>query len=52
MLDMGPFEPAVVGSDRAPAISNAAVEVWPNTRCVLCWPHVYLYIKQGKFGKY
>lgn len=52
MLGMGPFEPAVVGSDRAPAISNAAVEVWPNTRCVLCWPHVYLYIKQGKFGKY
>jgi len=51
LLGMGPFTPDVVGSDRAPAISNAAVTVWPLAWCVLCWPHVYLYIMQGKFAK-
>jgi hypothetical protein len=52
MLGLPPFMPAVVGSDRSKAIVNAALEVWPDTRCVLCWPHVYLYLKKGKFSKY
>ena len=47
-----PFEPRVIGSDRAKAIVKAAIDVFPNTHCVLCWPHVYLYLTGGRFFKY
>jgi len=52
LLGLDPFIPDIVGSDRARAIVNASLLVWPGTHNVLCWPHVYLYIKGSKFAKY
>ena len=51
-LGLPPLVPSIVGSDRAKAIVNAALLVWPDTRCVLCWIHVYIYLVSGKFAKY
>ena len=52
LLGLNPFIPDIVGSDRARAIVNAALQVWPGTHNALCWPHVYPYVKGGKFAKY
>jgi len=52
LFDLPPLDPAVVGSDRAKAIVNAAAAVFPRARCVLCWPHVSRYITEGKFAKH
>ena len=52
LLGLNPFIPDIAGSDRARAIVNAALQVWPGTHNALCWPHVYLYVKGGKFAKY
>ena len=52
LLGLDPFIPDIVGSDRARAIVNASLLVWPGTHNALCWPHVYLYIKCSKFAKY
>ena len=51
-LGLPPLVPSIVGSDRAKAIVNAALLVWPGTRCVLCWIRVYIYLVSGKFTKY
>jgi hypothetical protein len=52
LFDLPPLDPDVVGSDRARAIVNAASATWPETRSVLCWPHVSLYLTEGKFAKH
>ena len=31
-----------VGGDRAPCITNAATAVWPESKRLLCWPHLKL----------
>jgi myo-inositol catabolism protein IolC len=52
LLGLDPFIPEIAGSDRARTIVNALLLVWPGTHNVLCWPHVYLYIKGSKFAKH
>jgi hypothetical protein len=52
LYNMQPFVPKVVGSDRARAIVNAREHVFPHSRSVLCWIHMDLYRKQGKFAKH
>lgn len=52
LFGLSPFVPDIVGSDRARAIVNAREKVWPTSRSVLCWPHVHLFLTQGKFAKY
>ena len=42
LLGLNPFIPDIVGSDRARAIVNAALQVWPGAHNAMCWPHVYL----------
>jgi hypothetical protein len=52
LFGLPPFVPNVAGSDRSRAIVNAAVAVWPGVHCVLCWPHVAQYLKDGKMAKH
>jgi hypothetical protein len=52
LYNLPPFVPNVVGSDRARAIVNAREQVFPDSRSVLCWIHMDLYRKQGKFAKH
>ena len=52
LYNLPPFVPDVVGSDRARAIVNAREQVFPDSRSVLCWIHMDLYRKQGKFAKH
>ena len=52
LYNLPPFVPTVVGSDRARAIVNAREMVFPDSRSVLCWIHMDLYRKQGKFAKH
>ena len=52
LYNLLPFVPTVVGSDRARAIVNAREKVFPDSRSVLCWIHMDLYRKQGKFAKH
>jgi hypothetical protein len=42
----------IVGSDRSRSIINAANTVFPGVHCVLCWPHVFLYVRSGKIARH
>ena len=52
LFGLDPFMPDIVGCDRSPAIVNASLAIWPDTFNVLCWPHVSLYLTEGKFRKH